>query len=62
MNSNIKADHVRKYGEVVNCAVCKEVIYGIRYNLEITVLDTTTATSLNYCEACYINMKEGATE
>ena len=59
---DIKADYVKKDGEMLMCAICKDPIFGYRYNLELTIGQTVEVTNLNYCQSCFDMNKLGTTE
>lgn len=56
ISMGISQSWVQKPGECLPCMVCKDLIYGNRYNLEVTVFMTKKETEANLCESCYTKM------
>lgn len=58
LSIGVSAEWVPKDGDCSPCAVCKEPIYGKRYNLEIEIAGKKDETALNLCEPCYLTTEE----
>ena len=65
MNAKLSIDiavaWIKKPGECNPCVVCGDLIYGERYNLELTCGHMATATSVNICTPCFEKSIEDAT-
>jgi hypothetical protein len=57
----LKLEWVKKDGECQTCIVCEDIIYGKRYNLELTAGQNVTETKVNICAPCYDKSMENET-
>lgn len=53
LSISISSDWVKKLGNCEPCKNCEDLIYGNRYNLEITIANKTSETKISLCESCY---------
>jgi len=58
LSIGISSKWVKKEGDCGPCYDCLEPIYGVRFNMEITVASRTEETKINLCEPCYTKMKD----